>query len=171
MDAIVYYSKTGNTKRYAEMLGQKTELPVYTFKEAKKAKISGKVIFMAGIRANSIYKLKKARNTFDIGAICANGLSFPVDSLINDLTNINKISEPFFYLHGGYAPEKVKGFNKLLMSIVKSMAKKNIMRNAKDGKPTPESDSEFLAALTEGRDFVSEDNLTPVIEFINSTNT
>ena len=33
---VVYTSKTGFTERYAKMFANLTELPIYTYKEAKK---------------------------------------------------------------------------------------------------------------------------------------
>ena len=35
MDAIVYTSNTGHTEKYAKILGEKTDLPVFSLKDAE----------------------------------------------------------------------------------------------------------------------------------------
>ena len=47
MEAIIYTSNTGSTKRYAEMLSRKTGLAVYSLKEAsKKVAANSEIIYM-----------------------------------------------------------------------------------------------------------------------------
>ena len=50
-DAVVYTSNTGYTRRYAEMLGEKTGLPVYALSAAKAELARGsRVIYLGCLR-------------------------------------------------------------------------------------------------------------------------
>ena len=55
MKAIVYTTNTGNTERYAKMLGQRIGLPVYALEDAKKylEKNTG-IIYLGWIMASGM---------------------------------------------------------------------------------------------------------------------
>ena len=60
MEAIVYTSNTGTTKEYAELLGSKLSLPVYSLNEAKtNLKADSEIIYLGWIMASSIKGYKK----------------------------------------------------------------------------------------------------------------
>ena len=55
MNAIVYTTNTGSTKRYAQLLGNETGLPVYALGEAEKTLSPGAKIFYLGwIQAGAV---------------------------------------------------------------------------------------------------------------------
>ena len=67
MQAILYTSNTGSTARYAQMLGQRLDLPVYSAKEAAKALPRGaQVLYLGWLMAGGIkgYKVDLYFDTF-----------------------------------------------------------------------------------------------------------
>jgi hypothetical protein len=78
MKAIVYTSKTGSTKRYAEMLSAETGLPAYALDGAGKKLAKGsEIIYMGWIMANSVKGYKKAAGRYAVRAVCAVGMGRP----------------------------------------------------------------------------------------------
>lgn len=70
--AIVYESKAGHTKRYAEMLSDKINAKVMSLKEAKKElKRNDEIVFLGWVCATKIKGLKKAKryNIKCVGAV------------------------------------------------------------------------------------------------------
>lgn len=67
MDAIVYVSESGDTKRYAQLLGNRTGLSVYELKtEKKELPKSASVIFLGWLMAGTVKGYKKAKRRFDV---------------------------------------------------------------------------------------------------------
>ena len=65
--AIVYTTNTGNTERYAKMLGQRIGLSVYALEDAKKSLEKGtEIIYLGWIMASSIKGYKEADKCFCI---------------------------------------------------------------------------------------------------------
>ena len=58
---IVYESKTGFTKKYAEMLSAKTGLKLYRVKELSKININEEIIFLGWMKIGKVQGLKKVR--------------------------------------------------------------------------------------------------------------
>ena len=55
MDAIVYTSNTGSTKRYAELLSQMTGLPAFALGDAKdKLSANAGIIYLGWIMASGV---------------------------------------------------------------------------------------------------------------------
>ena len=165
MKAIVYISKTGYTERYAEILSERTGLPCYSYGDAEEALESFcEIIYLGPIMAGAVLNYGKAKNRWNIKAVCAVGLS--VEGLPEDeLRKTNSISKriPIFLLPGGYAPEKLHGFTKFIMKqITKSMAKK-IARKA----DKTESDELMYKVLVDGGSLVNAKHLDGIVDFFN----
>lgn len=158
---IVYESKTGFTKKYADMLAAKTGLKVYSGREISKVNQNEEIIFLGWIKAGKIQGLSKLRK-YNVKAVCGSGTARTAEP--NDETVIarNKIgSRPFFYLRGGCLPLKeIKGMDKVLLSIFIKILKS---RKGKD-----ETIKETIANIENGFDGVKEENLKPVLEWLNS---
>ncbi len=166
MKAIVYTSSTGFTAAYAKMLGDKTALPVYALNEAKqKLKGGDDIIYMGWMFAGSVKDYKKAAGRYNIKLLLAVGMAPAEQGSVDELRSKTGVSAgtPIFYLQGGYAPEREKGLNKLLMS---AMAKSMIKKFESKAERTPE-DEIAIKMFKEGCDFVSEENLRPVLEYLN----
>lgn len=158
---IVYESKTGFTKRYADMLSEKTRQKVFSVKELSKVNQDEEIIFLGWMKAGKIQGLDKLRK-YNIKAVCASGTGRTAEP--NDETVIasNKIEGiQFFYLRGGCFPLKeLKGMDKIMMSMFLKMLKS---RKNKDEKL-----EEAISNIENGFDGVKEENLVPVLEWLNT---
>ena len=108
IDAIVYYSKHGSTKRYAMALAKALNTCAYTISEAKhNLNKSSKIIYMAPVHGPKLKKYYKVYNSYLICAVCAVGI-LPETILTKEIIkNENLIYKPIYYLQG------VLDFNKL----------------------------------------------------------
>lgn len=156
--AIVYSSNTGHTRRYAEMLSEKTGLPAYDIKTAKPDK-SMPVVYMGWLMASTVKDLGKARKRFDVQAVCGVGLC-TTGALLNEVRKSARIPEsiPLFTLQGGMDINMLTGiYRKMIETLTKFMARKK--------NPSAE-DMEMLRLLTTPGDYVCEENLSEVLKWI-----
>lgn len=158
---IVYESKTGFTKRYADMLASKTGLKVLRVKELSKVNQSEEIIFLGWIKAGKIQGLDKLRK-HNIKAVCGSGTGRTAEPSPERIIARNKIEGiPFFYLRGGCLPlRELKGMDKIMMSMFSRMLKS---RKDTDGKF-----EETISNIKNGFDGVKEQNLMPVLEWFNA---
>ena len=120
MKAIVYTSNTGFTARYAQMLGQKLELPVLELKTAMKQLPKGtEVIYMGWLFASAVKGYSKANDRFKVCALIGVGLC-ETGTLIEDVMKTNEVAEgvPVFTLQGGMDHSKLKGINKFMINML-----------------------------------------------------
>lgn len=153
--AIVYTSNTGFTAQYAAMLGQETGLPVYELRTASRDLPHGTPIaYLGWLCAGKVKKLDQAEKCWAISAVCAVGMG-------PDATQVETLKNSYpgvFYLRGGYDRTKVKGMYRLMMGM---MGKILASKGAAD-----EQGQEMLDAVTKGANWVSLEQLTPVIDYI-----
>lgn len=156
---IVFESKTGFTKKYANMLAAKTGQKVFHAKELSKVHQEEEIIFLGWMKAGKIQGLNKARK-YNVKAVCGSGTGRTADPDNETVIARNKIEGvPFFYMRGGCFPiGELKGTDKFLMSIFVKMFK-----SRKDGK-----NDEAIFNITNGFGGVKEENLEPVLEWMNA---
>lgn len=158
---IVYVSKYGYTKRYAEMAAQKLGVNAYTLKEAKKELKKGEpIIFMAGINNNRLNDLKKVAKRFDIKSVCAVGMSFFRDTLPELIRIINGFDEgfPVYYAQGGLDPTKITKVEKFFVQM--SLGAYNQVMTPID------EDYATVDMLGNPADYVSEEKLYPFYAYV-----
>lgn len=160
---IVYESKTGFTKRYAEMLAAKTKWKVILAKEASQIGRQEEVIFLGWMKAGKIQGLDRVRSC-NIKAVCGSGTGRTAEPDTQTVISRNKIETiPFFYLRGGCFPLKdVKGMDKIMLTMFVNMLKK---RKDKDEKI-----EEAISIIENGFDGVKEENLAPVLQWLHENN-
>lgn len=160
IDAIVYTSKNGHTKEYAEILSKKIDAPILCLEEAcKKLNKNSRIIYMGWIRANKVVGYKKAWKKFCVCLVIGCGLS-DTGTMIGEVrnrTNINS-SVHLFTVQGGIELSSLKGFDKSLIKMLISGLSKSKNR-------TPEDDKK-LYLLTNEVNNVKEENLQAVMEYI-----
>jgi len=164
MKAIIFTSNTGYTRKYAQMLSQKTGFPAYELSQSK-ALLSelDEVVYMGWLMAGSVKGYKEAAKHYQIIAVCAVGLASNLEGMgKQSREKFESIGMPLFYLQGGFDMQKLHGTDKWIMKIMRNALRKKIA-----GKPDqPEDEVSMLNALENGADCVKEENLTPIIEFI-----
>jgi hypothetical protein len=129
---IVYESKTGFTKRYADMLVAKTKLKVFQVKDISKVNQNEEIIFLGWMKVGKIQGLDKLKR-YNVKAVCGSGTGRTAEPNTEAVIARNKINGiPFFYLRGGCLPLKeLKGMDKIMLFMFLKMLKS---RKDKDGQ-------------------------------------
>ncbi len=156
---IVYTSETGHSQRYARMLSEKLDISAIPLDEAvRSVKHGTEIIYVGWLFASSVKGYKKANKLFNIVCTVAVELC-PTGTLLNEVRHRNSIpdSSPLFTVQGGMDREKLCGINKFMINTLVRILKKN--------RTPSDEDREKLRLIEEGGDFVSEDNLSGVLEF------
>ena len=161
---IVYESKTGFTKKYAEMLAAKTKLKVFHVKEISKFNKDEDIIFLGWIKVGKIQGLNKVRK-YNIIAVCGSGTGRTAEPDVETVVARNKIEGiPFFYLRGGCLPlKKIKSMDRIMLSM--------FVKILKSRKEKDERTEESIDIIVNGFDGVKEENLEPLLEWLKSQST
>lgn len=156
---IVYKSKTGFTKRYADMLAAKTNLSVFRAKEISKVSQDEEIIFFGWMKVGKIQGLNRLKKHNAI-AVCGSGTAQNAEPDTETVIARNKIENiPFFYLRGGCFPlSELKGIDKIMLSMFVKILKR---RKDKDEKT-----EEAISNIVNGFDGVKEENLEPLLNWI-----
>ena len=163
IEAIVYTSETGFTKKYAEILAEETGISVYNLKEGKeKVKKDAEIIYMGWIMAGGVKNYNKAKNKYHVKALCAVGMAAPSEEQYKGIVKKYNLQEPLFYLQGGYDKTKLKGMYKFMMNSMEKVIKSGLEK--KENK-TPE-ELEMLEMIENGKDCVKKENLNDVIDWV-----
>lgn len=157
---IVYESKTGFTKKYSDMLAARTRLKVFRVKELSKISLDEEIIFLGWMKAGKIQGLDKLRK-HNVKAVCGSGTGRTAEPNTKAVIARNMIEGiPFFYLRGGCLPLKeLKGMDKIMLSM--------FLKILKSRKDKDEKLEESISIIENGFDGVKEENLLPVLEWLN----
>ena len=166
IDAVVYTSNTGYTKQYAELLGKRLSLPVYSLKDAPSAvKDGSEIIYLGWVMAGKVMGCAKAMKCYKTAAVCGVCMG-ATGSQLDDMRKATPLpsSIPLFSLQGGFDMKKLHGVYKFMMSVMaKTVGKK--LEEKKDR--TPQEDSMLDMMLNSGN-YVSEKNLDAVLDWYSS---
>jgi len=170
---VIYKSKYGSTKRYAEWISQELNCELLENSKIKPELLNkyDTVIYGGGIYAGNILGVSLIIKNFDILknkklAIFTVGFGNPAETttIDNIYENINKVFTPeikskitFFHLRGAMDFTKLSFFHKLIMSMLKKMLKKNA--------DTDEQNKSLIEACEKGADFVDKQTIKPIVEF------
>lgn len=160
--AILYASNTGFTAKYARLLAQATGIPAYDMAEKKELPPWGaSVLYLGWLCAGKIKGLAAARKRYQVRAVCAVGMAAADSGQTETLPGSNHLGNtPFFYLRGGYAPDKLKGVWKLMMGAMAKAVSK--------APAETEADREQQKALVSGGNWVTAEALEPVLAWLES---
>ena len=154
--AIIYQSKTGHTKEYAENLSKELNIPCYSVSDAKE-KINKKdeIIYLSWVRATTLVGYKKMNKKYKILGIGAVGAYPKSLEYTKQLKDYNHINQELFYLRGGINYEKLsKFYGKLLKIVGKAIA----MENPRD--------KAMIQLFAVGGNFVNKKQLKPMIDYM-----
>ena len=166
MNAIIYTTNTGSTELYAELLAQKTGLPVYSLAEAKKRVFAGaEVIYLGWIMAGSVKGYAEAAKRYRVRAVCGVGMG----QTGTQADSVRKKSAvpadiPLFTLQGNFDVKKLHGVYRLMMEIMVKTAGKGL---AEKKDRTPEED-DMLDMMLHGGERVNAENLSAVLDWYNT---
>lgn len=142
---ILYQSKTGFTKKYAEMIAEELDGTPIDFREGASALLSSwdLVLFGTRMHAGRMDGLSKARKLFQksgvkhlvffvTGAMPANDKETLEEMWRQNLTPEEYTSIPHFYLPSGLCYEKMNLPDRLMMRAFVSMMQKKKDKTAKE---------------------------------------
>lgn len=163
MEAIVYTSNTGHAKEFALLLAKQLDTLCYNIEEAKTNLNKGvDIIYIGWIMAGQVKGLNKVLKYFNVKAICAVGMSNN-DSQLKEIREKYEIQEgfPLFYLQGGFEYDKLHGIYKFMMGTIKN----TILKQIEKKEDLTEEEKEMVNLIINGKNCVSLDKLTEVIEY------
>ncbi|MCI8631909.1 MAG: hypothetical protein HFE64_00265 [Lachnospiraceae bacterium] len=159
---IIYNSRYGSTKQYAEWLMQQRECDCLQAKEVKLSLLRPyrNLIWMGNVkgeqvegldRLQKVYaKLKDQRVAiFAVGA-APDGSRIVVPGELSEL--------PFFYARGKWDPAALKGMDQMMIKMLKLMA-------SKKPEEVPDWQKDMLES-EEAHDFMDSAYLEPLLDFI-----
>lgn len=158
-NAIIYTSNTGHTRQYSLLLGEQIGLPVYSLDEANSQVSSGSpVIYLGWLHASNVKGFSRAAKRFSICAVCGVGLC-DTGTLISEVRKASSIPEdiPLFTLQGGIDRSRLKGMDKLMISMLTKGLTAQKQRSAQDNR--------MLELLSRDENYVSPDNLDEVLKW------
>lgn len=157
--AIVYTSATGFTAKYAALLSQQTGLPAYGLREPEAPPSGSTVLFLGWLRAGKLQGLRRARNRYRVAAVCLVGMMEGSPADVARTAASNRLENtPHFYLRGGYAPERLRGLSKMMMTPMVFLLTRK--------PPRTEADRATQEALLHGADWVDPAGLEPVVNWL-----
>ena len=157
--AIVYTSGTGHTRQYALLLGEQIGLPAYSLEEAGSQLSGGSpVIYLGWLHASHVKGYAKAARRFDLRAVCAVGLC-DTGTLTDQVRKATSIPEciPLFTLQGGIDRSRLKGMDKLMISMLAKGLASQKQRSAQEER--------MLELLSRDESYVSLENLSEVLRW------
>ena len=162
--AVIYTSKTGHTRQYALMLGEETGLPVYSYSEAVYRLPEGsRIIYLGWIHASRIKGYSDAAKRFSVCAVCGVGLC-DTGTMVSEVRKATSVPEdiPLFTLQGGFDRSKLKGVDKLMISMLTKGLTAQKQRSAQDER--------MLELLNKDASYVSMENLAEVLRWYRENN-
>ncbi len=169
--AVVYCSKYGSTKRYAEWIAEETGAQLYAEKECSSRDLQDydTIVFGGAIHAGGILGIKFIQKNLKQFAgkriiVFAVGLNVEDEQNQQQCIEINfkKMMKdiPCFFLRGAYDPPRISGFDKKLMGMVRKMIA------GKKNSEITEQEQELLKAIDEGADYVDRSRIAELVRFI-----
>ena len=166
---VIYKSQTGFTEKYANWIAEELGCDTYPLENVNLVDLSefNLIIFGGGIRAGRIGGIKfvdKTRSGFPNKklVVFATGATPPLESEAIERVrtmNLPKNSViPFFYFQSGFNYERMKGFDKLLITMYRGMMR---MMKDKDG-----TQNEMVSAMKNSYDHSSRGSIEPLVSFV-----
>lgn len=168
---VIYKSNTGFTEQYANWIAEALNCDVFPLENENLVNLSeyDLIIFGGGVRAGRIGGIKfvnRARNKYPDQSLVvfATGATPPDETeAIERVRTMNvpqNLGIPFFYFESGFNYERMKGFDKLIMTMVSGM-----MRRMKDKN---RSQNEMVSAMKNSYDHSSRDSIEPLVTYVRS---
>ena len=168
---IIYKSKTGFTKWYAEFIAKEVDGNLMDFKEVTAEIMSGYdvVVYGGGLYAGMINGYKKAKEMFEKSSanrfilFATGGTPNEARKKIDEVWKNNLSAEelqsiPHFYMQGGICYEKMSFSNRTIMKMMsKVLDKKKNKDSAEEG---------FAQAIKSSYDIKAKEYAEPLIKYL-----
>jgi len=173
--AVIYKSKYGNTKKYAEWIAQKSRAKLFSFKEANIGKLStyGTIVYGGGLYASSIngvslitrnFGALKDKNVviFTVGLATTEDKEIFRPILEKHFTEEMRKKIQFFHLRGGIDYKRLSLLHKAMMAMLRAV----IIR--KKPEEISEDDQIMLATYGGKVDLTDKRAIDPLVAYITS---
>lgn len=169
--AIIYYSNTGFSEKYANMIAKRVNGDLFLAKKLKDLRPVLKydtIVYVGSVTAGRLNGFKVVdKNIYDIEdkhiLLVAVGLTPQLEPVRQEYARNNipfgfedKIH--FYQLRGGMAYDKYHFANKVLLNGIVKRLEKQPTRSAVE--------EEMLQAIKNGADYVSEEQIEPIVQEI-----
>lgn len=167
---VVYKSKTGFAKKYAEIIGKELSCEVVELTKVTKEKMStyDEIIYGGGLYAGTINGFKNAKEMFEKSkakqfvVFACGATPNAVKEKIDEIWKVNLAEEentiPHFYMQAGLCYERMSFFDKVLMKIMAKALSKQENKN--------EVDAGMEQAISSSFDISSEEYVKPLVNYI-----
>lgn len=155
-NTIVFTSNTGHTEQYARLLGSRIGLPVFSLREAEKCLSAGTpILYLGWIHASHVKGYADAARRFRVCAVCGVGLC-DNGTMLAEVRKATAIptETPLFTLQGGLDRSRLKGMNKLMISMLAKGLASQKQRTAQEER--------MLELLQADASYVSAENLSSI---------
>lgn len=160
LDAIIYNSRCGFTKVYAEAIAKKLNLPLLNLKEAKKnLKKGSEIMFCSWVKENKIVKYDKLTR-YSLKAIVAVGIKGDSEEVRQNISYENQLTTKLFYLRGGINKKKLSLRQKFILHSIES----NMSFKLLDSGLTKD-DALTLEAIMKNLDYTNLATIAPIITY------
>ena len=146
---------------YARLLGKQIGLPIYSLDDSNSQLLKGKpVIYTGWIHASHIKGFSKALSRFNLSAVCGVGLC-DTGTLVFEVRKATSIPQdiPLFTLQGGIDRSRLKGMDKLMISMLTKGLTAQKQRSPQDDR--------MLELLGREENYVYTKNLAKVLQWYN----
>jgi len=171
---VIYKSKTGFTKKYAEWIAEDLSADIFDVSKVTMSILTSydTIIYGGSLYAGGIIGVKLIKENINKlkdkkVVVFATGASPLREDVINEVRNKNFTKEQqedikFFYLRGGFNYSKLNPFDKFLMILLKWKIK-----NKKEEELTNDEIG-MLTAYDKPVDFTMKKNIERIITYVNS---
>jgi len=172
--AVIYCSKYGTTKQYAEWIAETLGAKLFESRTIKADRLDDfdMIIYGGGLYAGGISGINLVtKNPCNNLIIFTVGLATPENTDYSEILAKNLSSEmrqntKVFHLQGGIDYKKLGIVHKAMMAMMMNMTKKAVAK--KKESEISNDDKEFLVTYGKKVDFTSKQNILPLVEYVNS---
>lgn len=145
VSAIVYSSKTGSCKRYAEMLSAALHVPAMTIEKAP-VRNDGEVIYVGWAMAGKVVGYEKTAKKMNVTALVQVGMSPVTEKLLGEVREKNAVPDgvQVFAKQGAFDMKKLPIPYRIIM---KAINKKIATGLSKKAERTAEEEATYQMAL------------------------
>ena len=171
--AVVYRSKYGTTKQYAEWIAEALGAMLFESRTLKTDRLNDfdMVIYGGGLYAGGISGINLVtKNPCKNLIIFTVGLATPENTDYSEILEKSLSSEmrqatKVFHLQGGIDYKKLGVAHKAMMAMMMTMTKKAVAK--KKETEISNDDKELLTTYGKKVDFTSKENILPLVEYAN----
>ena len=153
---VIYNSKTGFVKRYAEWIAQEIGCSVQAYHDS--TSLDGLVIFCSRVHVGKVEHLNKVKQrTNNLVVVAVGATPMAASVTIEQLWVNNNVKDiPHFYLQGGLSYERMGFLDRVIMKVFARMMK---------GIKT-EEEAGLAEAIQRSYDISSKEYIAPVVDYL-----